>query len=120
MGCFGLLAFLVVVTMCSSNSGPSSSDAPPPAEAPAQSWNSGGTLHKSTDREWLAGSAADRLATAADWAAVSKDKFGFTDEAGMRDAAVQIMACVDESAKADANQNASELAALCVILLTKN
>jgi hypothetical protein len=42
------------------------------AAAPAEEWYQGGTLHKSTGREWHAATYRNRLATSADFVARAK------------------------------------------------
>lgn len=118
MGLIGLFIFLSVVGQCSRGSSPPPQD-PPAQEQQSSGWNVGGTLHGAMDSDWLAATEANRLATSADFAAKTKDKFGFTDEAGMKAAAIQIDACVTEAAKAKAGQKVAEIAAVCVLMLTK-
>jgi hypothetical protein len=44
------------------------------APAVDTAWYTGGTLHKTTAREWLAGSTQNQLATASDWVLTSKQQ----------------------------------------------
>ena len=88
----------------------------------AADWYEGGTLHKANAQQWRAGSARDRLATAADWATVSlgRDKvraLGSIDR--LRPYAEEIVWCADE-AVADrriVNVAMSGIAATCWLLV---
>jgi hypothetical protein len=83
-------------------------------------WYEGGTLHKATAREWLAATSANRLATAADFAATALKQEGKVarDMADLRVRAEAIESCVSQVAGAQGaeNQPVSGLAAACVIL----
>lgn len=86
--------------------------------ASSSNWFEGGTLHQKTAQDWMNASSANRLATSADFAAKSKDRFGFNDMEGMKTAAVQIMSCIDQAAPGNPSQKVSGLAATCIVALT--
>jgi hypothetical protein len=86
---------------------------------PTAAWYAGGTLQQATAAQWRAGSAEDRLATAADWATGG---FELTTVAALEEMAPQLLACVEGGFEEYALAYGEEatmldLAATCVILL---
>jgi hypothetical protein len=52
-----------------------SSPVPDAKPTPKPKWFSGGTLHKATQKQWNAGTGADKLATCADFVFASRNSF---------------------------------------------
>lgn len=76
-------------------------------------WYAGGTLHSATIAEWRAADQRNKLATAADWAVQ-----GFDTVAGLEQNAKELLACVDEAAKAVSDTDTvTDLAVTCIILM---
>jgi len=87
-----------------------------PASAIGAEWYDGGTLHRSTIREWTLATPQNRLATAADWSAsILEGRIRTKRE--LHERAVQLRACVDEASAggAAATSTAAELAAACAV-----
>lgn len=80
-------------------------------------WYEGGTLHNADDSDWLAASEANRLATASDFVASQKEALGLTTLDEVKPWAIKMSACITEAAKARAGQQASSLAASCLLLM---
>lgn len=81
--------------------------------ATAVPWYAGGTLHSATVAEWRAADQRNKLATAADWAAQ-----GFDTVAGLKEKATELLACVEEVAKAVSDTDTvTDLAVGCVVLM---
>lgn len=86
-----------------------------PNTQPTKAWYEGGTLHDATVAQWSAGSNANRLATASDWATVMT---GWDTMEEARELAENLKACVDESAEVSPPEmKAPELAAACAVLM---
>lgn len=103
-------------------SGAPSSPAASQVTSENHEWYEGGTLHNASDSDWLGASDANRLATASDFVAKLKDKFGLANATSMdqfRGPAEQMNACLTEAAKARSGRSVSELASVCVLMLTK-
>lgn len=80
-------------------------------------WYAGGTLHSATITEWRSADHRNKLATAADWAAI-----GFDTVANLEQNATAILDCVEESfdtyaTNHQATDTVTEIAVTCVILL---
>lgn len=86
-------------------------------------WYSGGTLHRSTMREWRQASYSDRLATSADFSATQLKKQGrsIRNMNELRPIAVSLEAAISEAGRGGAadTQSAASIAAACWILLNK-
>ena len=82
-------------------------------------WHEGGTLHDATIEEWRAGSARNRLATAADWVLVLLERHPISQESAdgsLRDRrllAEQLVACADGAPVARAGEPVSVIATWC-------
>lgn len=87
-----------------------------PASAICAEWYDGGTLHRSTVREWTLATPQNRLATAADWSA-SILGGSIRTKRELRERSVQLQACVDAASGggAAATSSAAELAAACAV-----
>jgi hypothetical protein len=74
------------------------------AHAAGSAWYEGGTLHKTTLKDWKKGSDENRLATSADWAAVAplvkRKMAGARSMNDLLPYAYGMLRCVDEVAKA--------------------
>lgn len=84
----------------------------------AGEWYQGGTLHKSTLKEWFSAPPRNRLATAGDWAAVLwKGKYSSMQEVKLR--ATQLVICLDQiSDMREVHwQGASQFAVACQIAI---
>ena len=100
---------LLVLALLGSCSAPPTQPAPTSAAAPAPApmvetrpsslpWFEGGTLHRATLREWNAATSANRLATAADFAAtILKARKLSTDQ--LRPKAVELVEAIRPSAE---------------------
>jgi hypothetical protein len=77
---------------------------------------SGGTLHRSTGRQWKAASAQNRLATAADFVAKVAKPSSIDD---LREKAQELQICISEAVAGPPGdgQEVSGIAAACVILM---
>jgi hypothetical protein len=80
----------------------------------AKEWHEGGTLHKKSGREWMNASAADQLATSADFAA-KVFKTNSMDELKTR--ASQMASCISEAVPASPERPVSEIGGACAVLL---
>ena len=89
---------------------------------PKPKWFSGGTLHRATQKQWNAGTDADKLATCADFIFASRNSFKpeikarleRMDEATLKTMATQLRAGIDDvmSVDAEIGDTAPEIAAL--------
>jgi hypothetical protein len=124
VGCLGAMIIAIGLAMyfmffpirCSSS--PSGDSAAPPPTA-SQNWYEGGSLHKSTDSEWLAATPENRLATSSDFVAAAKDRFQFNNMDELKMFSIQMNSCITEAAQAKSGQTAASLAATCALLIKK-
>ena len=82
------------------------------------SWFSGGTLHKSTMREWRQASYSNRLATAADFVAATQD-VDFSDLNGFKQMASDLVICISTTGDGDAadTEETAVISAICIVML---
>jgi hypothetical protein len=83
-------------------------------------WYEGGTLHLATVEQWQSGSAADQLATSADWsvALIGQSQALQIGMDGIRDRAEDLSSCVTTaSSDAPSNSAANQLAIACAQLM---
>jgi len=85
-------------------------------------WYAGGTLHEATMADWQASSRRNRIATAADFLAnVAKIKEetidSFAEGSAFHQAAIGLVACIDEGGADQPQMKASEIAVACILLL---
>ena len=82
----------------------------------AKEWYEGGTLHNATAGRWRAGSPENQLATAADWVTKIVKVSGLDD---IKWKAIEVRSCVNLATVDSAmhNQNASDIAVLCIVQL---
>jgi hypothetical protein len=82
------------------------------------SWFSGGTLHKSTIKEWRSASYANRLATAADFIAATQN-VDYGNMAKFKQMATDLETCISTAAEGGAadNEQTSFISALCLTQL---
>lgn len=89
------------------------------ATAKAEQWHKGGTLHKASVSQYLAGSERDQLATAFDWIAVAVSDAaakGLSAET-IHDGCVAVRECIKTAAsgiEAVQNSLAAEIAIMCM------
>jgi len=86
------------------------------------SWFKGGTLHQSTVREWRNATAANRLATSADFVVGYLDIYDFSDMDSIKQKAKDLETCISTAASGgDADdEDVSFLGALCLVSLFPN
>ena len=86
---------------------------------PPKKWYHGGTPHKATIAEWLAGTPEDKLATAGDWtgAYIGNDNIQKAIRAdALKTMAGGLVTCADKAGNAtDEIMIAPEVAFLCMI-----
>lgn len=82
------------------------------------SWFSGGTLHKSTIREWRNATYSNRLATAADFISATQD-VNYGDLESFKQMAMKLETCISETASGGDvdNEETSYIGALCTVML---
>lgn len=87
------------------------------SELPKDEWYVGGNLHKTSLSSWNVATKKNKLATCADYVANTKDYKG--DISQMKIDAIEVMKCIDETAKSPdlSNQQTNEIALMCIILL---
>jgi hypothetical protein len=85
---------------------------------PSTSWFSGGTLHRSTIREWRRATYSNRLATAADFIA-STQSVDYGDMNGFKRMATDLETCISTTAEGGAadNEQTAFVSALCMTQL---
>jgi hypothetical protein len=119
-GCFGFIIACTIILIIVVKYLPTTPRPPDEPTPPVTgNWYQGGTLHRSTVKEWLSATPENRLATASDFVAASKDRFQFKNMDQLKVYSIQMNSCITEAAKAKADQTASELAASCTIMLGK-
>jgi len=113
------ILFMISLTICSCGSGFVHQN-----EAITQpQWYQGGTLHQATIQEWKSATAANQLATCADFVAAMKKTKGvrYTDLNVMRYDAEQLKDCMNEAIRGDEMNGlglkANEIAAFCAVLM---
>ena len=125
-GCMGLLVLALIIgglgwigsCLCGGNDDPSCT---PPRRATPK-WYEGGTLHNATAVQWSRASERNRLATAADWAAVALGENRPKSVDDLKPYAWDFMVCVDNATADPALVDASgvtlaSLAAQCALLM---
>jgi hypothetical protein len=82
------------------------------------SWFVGGTLHKSTIKEWRNSSYANRLATAADFIAATQN-VDYGDMYGFKQMAIDLEICISTTAEGGAadNEQTAFISAICMVEL---
>lgn len=82
----------------------------------ADEWYEGGTLHRATAQQWHEATRANRLATAADFAASIDSSIGMD---ALRDRAEALRRCITVATadRSTRNLKVSEVAAACAIQL---
>lgn len=83
----------------------------------SKEWYEGGTLHKATVKQWKSATQKNKLATCADFMAVTDNSISMTE---LKSRATNLMNCIDEATRGlDElnNDKVSEMATLCIITL---
>lgn len=85
----------------------------------SQMWFSGGTLHKSTIKQWRNATYANRLATSADYVVGYLNITNFSDMTKIKQQATDLESCISKASEGGSadDEKVATIGAMCMVLL---